>query len=89
MKIVVIGGSGLIGTHVVAQLLAIEIAGPAAASMGLLVSRLLHRKGDRRRVIAAPDATYFGAPITDATLVPASGALKGRIAFEQWLQTRA
>lgn len=67
----------------------IEIAGPTAASMGLLVSQLLHSKGDRRRVIAAPDATYFGAPITDATLVPASGALQGRIAFEQWLQARA
>ncbi|KQT13521.1 SDR family oxidoreductase [Ramlibacter sp. Leaf400] len=66
----------------------VEIAGPVAAPMAQVVSRLLHSKGDRRSVVAAPDATYFGSPITDQSLVPTSAAaLKGGIGFEEWLET--
>ena len=40
---------------------------------------------DGRRVVADPQALYFGAPLDDATLVPAGAARQGRITFAQWM----
>lgn len=66
----------------------VEIAGPAVVRMDALVSHLLQATGDRRTVVGAADAPYFGAAISDDSLVAAPGALKGNIAFESWLQAR-
>jgi uncharacterized protein YbjT (DUF2867 family) len=58
MKIVVIGGTGLIGSKLVPG--AQEIAGPERLSLSDLIGRCLRAKGDTREVIADPAAPYFG-----------------------------
>jgi uncharacterized protein YbjT (DUF2867 family) len=66
----------------------VEIAGPAKVRMDAVVSRFLQVTGDRRTVVAAADAPYFGAPISDDSLVAAPDAMKGDTPFESWLEAR-
>lgn len=63
----------------------LEIAGPERWRLAELVQRYLDLKQDGRRVVADPQALYFGAPLDDATLVPAGAARQGRITFAQWM----
>lgn len=64
----------------------VEIAGPEAVPIAQFVSRQLHRKADPRTVIAAADASYFGVPLDDDTLVAGGAARRGNIRFDQWLE---
>lgn len=63
----------------------VEIAGPERFRLAELVQRYLDLKQDGRRVVADPQARYFGARLDDATLVPAGAARQGRITFAQWM----
>lgn len=63
----------------------LEIAGPERWRLAELVQRYLDLKQDGRRVVVDPQALYFGAPLDDATLVPAGAARQGRITFAQWM----
>jgi uncharacterized protein YbjT (DUF2867 family) len=63
----------------------IEIAGPEPIGLDMLVRRLLEARGDERRVITDGDALYFGAPLNDQTLTPATGARLGPTHFADWL----
>jgi uncharacterized protein YbjT (DUF2867 family) len=66
----------------------VDIAGPEAIPMAQLVSRLLGSARDTREVVADASASYFGAAIDDASLVPAGAALMGATRFEDWLKTQ-
>jgi uncharacterized protein YbjT (DUF2867 family) len=66
-----------------------EIGGPEILPMDVAVSRFLQATGDRRTVVAAADAPYFGQPVVDDALVAAASSVKGGVAFERWLQERA
>jgi uncharacterized protein YbjT (DUF2867 family) len=63
----------------------VEIGGPDIFRMDELVARVLDYDKDPRRVIADPDALYFGARLDDASLVPAPGAKRGATGFDWWL----
>lgn len=63
----------------------IEIAGPERLRLAELVQRYLDLKQDARRVVADPQALYFGAPLDDATLVPAGAARLGKVTFAEWM----
>ncbi|HET8597147.1 MAG TPA: SDR family oxidoreductase [Castellaniella sp.] len=67
----------------------VEIAGPERVRMSDLVRRYLEARQDPRRVVADEDALYFGAAITDRTLVPDAGAWLGGIGFEAWMAAAA
>lgn len=63
----------------------IEIAGPAVFCIDELVARVLAFDGDPRRVIADPDAPYFGVKLDDGALLPREGARLGTTGFDWWL----
>ena len=63
----------------------IEIAGPEKLRLAELVQRYLDQKQDGRRVVADPQALYFGAPLDDGTLVPSGTPRLGRVSFGQWM----
>jgi uncharacterized protein YbjT (DUF2867 family) len=63
----------------------IEVAGPAPVYMDELVARVLAWDKDTRRVLADPQAPYFGLQIDDSSLMPGSGARLGATDFDWWL----
>jgi uncharacterized protein YbjT (DUF2867 family) len=64
----------------------VEVAGPEALSMAAFVGKALAASGDTRRVVADPQARYYGAALDDLGLRPRGAS--PRIAptrFEAWL----
>jgi uncharacterized protein YbjT (DUF2867 family) len=73
----VAGGAPVNGT--------VEVAGPEQVRLDALIRRGLGAGNDPRKVVADPQARYFGAVLDDRTLVPGAGARLGKIRFEDWL----
>jgi uncharacterized protein YbjT (DUF2867 family) len=67
----------------------VEIAGPERLPLAELVRRFLKAKQDPRTVVADADARYFGALLSDRTLVPGDGPRIGRTNFEGWVLHQA
>ncbi|UIJ45536.1 SDR family oxidoreductase [Sphingomonas cannabina] len=63
----------------------IEVAGPEAFRIDELVARVLDHDKDPRRVIADPEAPYFGVRLDDASLMPGPGARLGATSFDWWI----
>lgn len=63
----------------------IEVAGPQQLRLDELVRRTLDARHDRREVVADPHALYFGAELSERTLVPGNDAQLGETRFEDWL----
>lgn len=63
----------------------LEIAGPDQLRFDDIIRRCLRARNDARRVIADPQASYFGAVPSEQSLVPLNGAQLGEIRFEDWL----
>jgi uncharacterized protein YbjT (DUF2867 family) len=64
----------------------IEVAGPERWSLDDLVRTGLGFRGDQRRVIADPEARYFGALLGPDTLLPGPEAQLAETRFEEWLR---
>jgi len=62
----------------------IEIAGPERKPMSDFVIEYLAATGDTRKVLADPQARYFGALVDDRALVPFGSASLGKIDFKAW-----
>jgi uncharacterized protein YbjT (DUF2867 family) len=63
----------------------VEVAGPEQFRLDELIRQGLKAWNDPREVVADPEARYFGALLSERTLVPDDGALLGEIRFESWL----
>ena len=64
----------------------VEVGGPEKFRMDELVRQTLQARNDPRKVVADPEALYYGDfKVDDSTLVPADGAMRGEIHFEDWL----
>jgi len=63
----------------------LEVAGPERFGLDELVRIGLEFRGDPRSVVADPEARYFGALLTDDTLLPGADAHHATTTFEQWL----
>jgi uncharacterized protein YbjT (DUF2867 family) len=63
----------------------IEIAGPDAFHMDEIVGRVLTYDHDPRKVVVDPEALYFGAKLTDQSLVPGRNPHLGSTKFDWWL----
>ncbi|UFP95544.1 SDR family oxidoreductase [Gloeobacter morelensis] len=63
----------------------IEVAGPDAFHLDELVRRVLAHDEDHHRVIADPNARYFGVLLNDQSLVPGENPRLGPTRFEYWL----
>ena len=64
----------------------VEIAGPERFTLDGVVRRVLAFDHDPRRVLADPEAPYFGVRVSDETLVPGPGARLGTTRFDWWLE---
>ena len=66
---------------------AIEIAGPEQFRFDELIRERLRSLNDPREVVADPNARYFGAEMSEKSLVPIRDAQLGAIRFADWLKT--
>lgn len=67
----------------------VEVAGPQQFRFDDLIRQGLHARNDPREVVADPHAQYFGAELSDNSLVPTGKAQLGEIRFEDWLRQPA
>jgi len=63
----------------------VEVAGPEMFRLDELIRRGLGTRNDPREVVADPHARYFGAELSERTLVPGDDARLGETRFEDWL----
>jgi len=63
----------------------IEIAGPEAFPFDELIRQRLRALNDPREVVADPKARYFGAELSERSIVPGDQARLGETHFEDWL----
>ena len=63
----------------------VEVAGPQQFRFDELIREGLKARQDPREVVADPRSRYFGAMLSERTLVPADGARLGEIRFQEWL----
>ena len=63
----------------------VEIGGPEQFRFEDVVRRVLAAADDQRQVVADPNAGYFGATVTERTLVPGDRARLGEIRLDDWL----
>ena len=66
-----------------------EIAGPEPLRFQDFVRRGLRAVGDQRVVVADPQARYFGARLSERTLLPGNEAEFGPMRFDDWLSRQA
>jgi uncharacterized protein YbjT (DUF2867 family) len=67
----------------------LEVGGPEQFRFDEFISRGLNARNDPREVIADPHARYFGAELSERSLVPDDGAWLGETRFEDWLSNPA
>jgi uncharacterized protein YbjT (DUF2867 family) len=63
----------------------VEVAGPEPFRLDELVRHGLSARGDPREVVADLHARYYGAELSERTLVPSDDARLGETRFEDWL----
>ncbi len=64
----------------------IELAGPDPYRLDTIVGAFLSASGDERRVIADPNALYFGTALSDETLMAGDVPRFGHTEFDAWLR---
>jgi uncharacterized protein YbjT (DUF2867 family) len=67
----------------------VEVAGPEQFRLNELIRQGLTARNDPREVVADPHARYFGAELTERTLVPSDDARIGATRFKDWLSQPA
>jgi uncharacterized protein YbjT (DUF2867 family) len=63
----------------------VEIAGPDAFHMDEIVGTVLEYDKNPRKVVADPEALYYGAKLSDQSLLPGSNPHLGPTRFDWWL----
>lgn len=63
-----------------------EIAGPDRMRFDEVIARRLESQNDPRIVVVDPQAPYFGAVMSEQSLVPLNGAQLGATSYEEWLR---
>ncbi|HVZ99481.1 MAG TPA: SDR family oxidoreductase [Caulobacterales bacterium] len=64
----------------------VEIGGPEALPMHELARELLSAREDPHPIIPDPDARYYGARVSDRSLLPGQAARRGSLSFGDWLR---
>jgi len=64
-----------------------EVAGPERFRFDEFIRRSLIARHDPREVIADPHARYFGAELSENSLIPGGDAQLGETRFEDWLRS--
>jgi len=66
----------------------VELAGPERFRLSDLATEVLCAYEDPRRIIADRHALYFGAELSDRSILPGGAARIGALRFEDWLRQR-
>jgi uncharacterized protein YbjT (DUF2867 family) len=64
----------------------VDVAGPEQFRFDELIRQGLAARKDPREVVADPHARYFGAELSERSLVPLGAARLGEIRFQEWLK---
>jgi uncharacterized protein YbjT (DUF2867 family) len=67
----------------------LEVGGPQQFRFDEIIRRALAARKDPREVIADPKARYFGAVLSERTLVPDEGTRVGEVTLEMYLKQKA
>jgi uncharacterized protein YbjT (DUF2867 family) len=67
----------------------VELAGPEKMSIAEFAGRYMAASGDKRKVIADPQALYYGAKMGDLGIAPGENPRLGRTRFEDWFSRKA
>ncbi|MFF3737611.1 SDR family oxidoreductase [Streptomyces sp. NPDC002566] len=62
-----------------------DVAGPERFRMDEFFRQALAARNDPREVVTDPHARYFGAELSEGTLVPGGDAILGEIRYSDWL----
>ncbi len=65
----------------------VNIGGPEKISFADMARNVLAKQGADKPVVVDANATYFGTPLTQDSLVTAEGAVLGTKRFADWLET--
>ncbi|QNI30928.1 SDR family oxidoreductase [Alloacidobacterium dinghuense] len=63
----------------------VEVGGPEQFRLDELIRHGLTAYKDARKVVADPQATYYGIKVTERALVPEGNASLGKTRFDEWL----
>jgi uncharacterized protein YbjT (DUF2867 family) len=63
----------------------VEVAGPETFALDDAIARVMAARNDRRRVVADPDARYFGALVHGSVLLPGPRARIAEMRLADWL----
>jgi uncharacterized protein YbjT (DUF2867 family) len=63
----------------------VEVGGPQRFRFEEFVRQGLRARNDPREVVVDPNALYFGAKLSELTLVPSGEARLGAVRFDEWL----
>jgi uncharacterized protein YbjT (DUF2867 family) len=64
----------------------VEVAGPVRMPMSEFIRYYLDETEDFRQLVTDKHARYFGAELSDESLVPGENALLGKIKYEDWFR---
>lgn len=67
----------------------VEVAGPEQIRFDAIIRRRLGARNDPRKVVSDPGARYFGAKLSERSLVAGDAARLGETRFENWLSRAA
>ena len=67
----------------------VDVAGPERGRFDEIVARALEFRGDPRTVVADPEAPYFGAHMSEDTLVPTVDGPRAPTTLSDWLTVNA
>jgi uncharacterized protein YbjT (DUF2867 family) len=67
----------------------IEVAGPQQFRLDEIIRRALGARKDPRKVVADPEARYYGATLGERTLLPGDGARLGEVTLEMYVKQKA
>jgi len=62
----------------------VEVAGPEVFRFDEFIRQNLRANNDQREVVSDPQARYFGAELSERSLVPDEGARLGETRFADW-----
>jgi uncharacterized protein YbjT (DUF2867 family) len=63
----------------------IDIGGPEALTFEEFIGKALHAVGDHRVVVTDPGVRYYGARLSERSLLPGDDAQLGATRFDDWL----
>jgi hypothetical protein len=67
----------------------VDVAGPEVFRFDEFIRQNLRASNDLREVVTDPHARYFGAELSERSLVPGDGAQRGQKRFADWLKNSA